>query len=100
MGRVELVDLNGHAIGRVIFEPGWRWSNNVKPIVGTGSCQVELIGCVIEGRMGSRMDDATERELGPGDTFQMPPGHDAWIVGDERCVLVDLGGFKGSAQAL
>jgi len=94
-GRVELVDLNGHAVGRGTFEPGWRWSQNVKPIAGTGSCQVDHIGYVLEGRMALKMDDGTEREFGPGDTFHMPPGHDAWIVGDETCVLLDFGGLKG-----
>ena len=58
-GRVELVDLNGHSVGRGTFEPGWRWSQNVKPIAGTDSCQVEHIGYVLQGRMGLRMDDGT-----------------------------------------
>ena len=82
-GRVELVDLNGHSVGRGTFEPGWRWSQNVKPLAGTDSCQVEHIGYVLEGRMALKMDDGTEREFGPGDAFHMPPGHDAWIVGDQ-----------------
>ena len=98
-GRVELVDLNGHAVGRGTFEPGWRWSEHVKPIAGTDSCQVEHIGYVLEGRMALKMDDGTEREFGPGDSFHMPPGHDAWIVGDEACVILDFGGLKGYAQA-
>ena len=99
-GRVELVDLNGHAVGRGTFEPGWRWSDNVKPLAGTDSCQVDHIGYVLEGRMALQMDDGTEREFGPGDAFHMPPGHDAWIVGDETCVLLDFGGLKGFAQAI
>ena len=66
-GRVELVDLNGHPVGLGIFEPGWRWSENVKPIAGTDSCQVEHIGYVLAGRMALKMDDGTEREFGPGD---------------------------------
>jgi acyl dehydratase len=97
-GRVELVDLNGHAVGLGTFEPGWQWSKNVKPLAGTDSCQVEHIGFVLEGRMALRMDDGTEREFGPGDAFHMPPGHDAWIVGDETCKLLDFGGLKGYAQ--
>ena len=56
-GRVELVDLNGHAVGRGTFEPGWRWSDNVKPVAGTDSCQVDHIGYVLEGRMALQMDD-------------------------------------------
>ena len=98
-GRVDLVDLNGHAIGLGTFEPGWRWSQNVKPMAGTDSCQVEHIGYVLEGRMALKMDDGTEREFGPGDAFHMPPGHDAWIVGEETCKLLDFGGLKGYAQA-
>lgn len=97
-GRVELVDLNGHGVGRGTFSPGWRWSENLKPIVGTESCQVEHIGYILEGRMALRMDDGTEHEVGPGDAFHMPPGHDAWIVGDEACVLLDFGGLNGYAQ--
>ena len=97
-GRVELVDLNGHAIGRGTFEPGWRWSNNVKPIAGTDSCQVSHLGYVMSGRMGIRMDDGTEVEMGPGDVFALPPGHDAWVVGDEACVAVDFGEFAEYAK--
>ena len=98
-GRVELVDLNGHAVGRGTFEPGWRWSEHVKPIAGTDSCQVDHIGYILQGRMALKMDDGTEREFGAGDTFHMPPGHDAWIVGDEACIMLDFGGLKGYAQA-
>ena len=98
-GQVELVDLNGHSVGRGTFEPGWRWSVNVKPIAGTDSCQVEHIGYVVSGRMALKMDDGAEREFGPGDAFHMPPGHDAWIVGDEPCVLLDFGGLKGYATS-
>jgi quercetin dioxygenase-like cupin family protein len=99
MGRVEMVDLNGHAIGRGVFEPGWRWSEHVKPIAGTDSCQVEHIGYVLEGRMAVRMDDGAEREVRPGDTFHIPPGHDAWIVGDQECILLDFGGLPGYAKS-
>ena len=97
-GRVELVDLNGHAVGPGTFEPGWRWSEHVKPIAGTDSCQVEHIGYVLEGRMALRMDDGTEREFGPGGIFHMSPGHDARIVGDEACVLLDFGGRKDTPK--
>jgi hypothetical protein len=98
-GRIELVDLGGNAVGRGTFEPGWRWSTNVKPIAGTDSCQVEHTGYVLKGRMALKMDDGTECEFGPGDAFHMPPGHDAWIVGDESCVLLDFGGLTGYAKA-
>jgi mannose-6-phosphate isomerase-like protein (cupin superfamily) len=97
-GRVALVELNGNAVGLGTFEPGWRWSENVKPIAGTDSCQVEHVGYVLSGRMTVRMDDGSEHEFGPGEAFDMPPGHDAWTVGDEPCVLLDFGGLKGYAK--
>jgi quercetin dioxygenase-like cupin family protein len=96
-GRVELVELAGNAVGRGTFEPGWRWSEHVKPIAGTHSCQVEHIGYVLDGRMRVVMDDGDELEVGPGDVFHMPPGHDAWIVGEKPCVLLDFGGLRGYA---
>lgn len=98
-GRVELVNLAGGPVGRGTFEPGWRWSNDVKPIAGTDSCQVAHVGYVVSGRMTVRMDDGSECAYGPGDVFNMPPGHDAWTDGDESCVLIDFGGLTGYAQA-
>jgi hypothetical protein len=97
-GRVELVKLDSGPVGRGTFEPGWRWSNDVKPLAGTDSCRVDHIGYVVAGRMKVVMDDGQEVEVGPGDAFHMPPGHDAWTVGDEPCVLIDFGGLKGYAQ--
>ncbi|WP_228796611.1 cupin domain-containing protein [Nocardia nova] len=88
-GRLEVVQAPSGAVGRAVFEPGWRWSTHVKPIAGTDSCQVSHIGYCISGRMHIRMDDGTECEVGPGDFMQCPPGHDAWTVGEEACVLVD-----------
>jgi ethanolamine utilization protein EutQ (cupin superfamily) len=97
-GQVDLVNLDSGPVGKGTFEPGWRWSNDVKPIAGTDSCQVEHIGYVMSGRMKVVMDDGGELEVGPGDTFHMPPGHDAWTVGDEPCVVLDFAGLKGYAQ--
>jgi quercetin dioxygenase-like cupin family protein len=88
-GCLEVVQAPSGAVGRAVFEPGWRWSTHVKPIAGTDSCQVSHIGYCISGRMHIRMDDGTECEVGPGDFMQCPPGHDAWTVGEEACVLVD-----------
>ncbi len=98
-GRVELVTLGAGSVGRGTFEPGWRWSEHAKPLAGTDSCQVGHLGYVISGRMKVVMDDGAELEVGPGDVFEMPPGHDAWAVGDESCVVVDFGGLEGCAQA-
>ena len=98
-GRVELVELGGSTVGYGTFEPGWRWSEHVKPLSGTPSCEVEHIGYVLKGRMLVVMNDGAELEVGPGDVFHMPPGHDAWIVGDETCSLLDFGGLQGYAKA-
>jgi quercetin dioxygenase-like cupin family protein len=99
MGNVDLVGVGQLQIGRGVFEPGWRWSEHVKPLSGgTDSCQVEHIGYVLSGRMTVRMDDGEELEVGPGDFFHMPPGHDAWVDGPEAAVLVDFGGLTGYAQ--
>ncbi|HTR88916.1 MAG TPA: cupin domain-containing protein [Solirubrobacteraceae bacterium] len=99
MGQVELVQLSGNAIGRGTFKPGWRWSEHVQPLAGTDSCQVQHIGYVLEGRMVVAMDGGDQLEVGPGDVFVMPPGHDAWTVGDQACVLLDFGGLSGYAKA-
>jgi len=96
-GRVQLVNLESGPVGKA-FEPGWKWSNDVKPIAGTDSCQVPHVGYVLSGRMTVHMDDGEEHEYRPGEAFNMPPGHDAWTVGDETCVLLDFGGLKGHAQ--
>ncbi|MEA2475335.1 MAG: hypothetical protein QOE06_3250 [Thermoleophilaceae bacterium] len=97
-GKVELVNLESGSVGRGTFEPGWKWSNDVKPIAGTDSCQVAHVGYVLSGKMVVRMDDGSEHEYQEGEAFNMPPGHDAWTVGDEPCVLLDFGGLKGYAQ--
>jgi mannose-6-phosphate isomerase-like protein (cupin superfamily) len=96
-GHVDVVNLGPGAMGKGTFEPGWRWSENVKPLSGTDSCEVEHIGYVLSGRMTVRMDNGDEVTVGPGDFFHMPPGHDAWVEGDEPAVLVDFGGLSGYA---
>lgn len=97
-GRVDIVTVGGIQLGRGIFEPGWRWSTNVKPLAGTESCQAEHTGYVISGRMVVRMDDGSEHEYRAGEAFHMPPGHDAWIPGDEPCVLIDVTGMDRYAK--
>lgn len=99
---MEVVSLDNITVGRTVFEPGWRWSENVKPIAGTESCQVPHAGYCISGRMKVVMDDGSELEIGPEDAAVIPPGHDAWIVGDEPCVWVEFSGAeqyaKGASQ--
>lgn len=92
--RVEVVDLGGSAAMRATFEPGWKWSECMKPVVGTDSCEVAHLGYMLSGQMVVRMDDGTEHTFNPGDAASIPPGHDAWITGSEKCVFVD---FQGAA---
>jgi hypothetical protein len=98
-GKVDLVNLDSGAVGRAIFEPGWRWSSHVKPIAKTESCQAPHLGYYVSGRMVVRMDDGEELEFGPGDFGIIPPGHDAWVVGDQPCVVIDWQGFADYAKA-
>jgi len=85
-GQADVVNLGGQVIGRGTFEPGWRWSTNVKPIAGTDSCQVHHEGMVAQGTMHVRHNDGTELEIGPGDAYVIEPGHDAWVVGSDVVV--------------
>jgi quercetin dioxygenase-like cupin family protein len=98
-GQLAVFTLGGRTLGRGEFEPGWRWSEHVKPIAGTDSCQATHTGVVLEGRMVVKMiDGGAEMEFGPGDVFFMPPGHDAWVVGNQRCVLFDVTGVAQYAK--
>jgi hypothetical protein len=90
-GQMDVVTIGDFTLGKGTFEPGWRWSEDVRPIAGTGSCQVRHTGICVSGRMTVRMDDGTEATVGPGDVMVIEPGHDAWVVGDEACVLYDTG---------
>jgi mannose-6-phosphate isomerase-like protein (cupin superfamily) len=91
-GKLELIKMGEVSFGRVTFEPGWKWSECVKPIAKTPSCQVHHTGYVVAGRMRVRMDNGEEQEYGPGDTYIIPSGHDAWIIGDETFIGVDFSG--------
>lgn len=97
-GQLELVDLNEGGVGRATFQPGWQWSTHVKPIAGTDSCRAAHLGYFISGRMTVRMDDGEEATFGPGDYMKCPAGHDAWIVGNEPCVVIDWQGFADYAK--
>lgn len=90
-GLADMVSVAGRPVGRGTFEPGWRWSVNLKPIAGTDSCEVSHLGYILQGRMVVRMNDGTETELTPGHVVAIPPGHDAEVVGDENCVFLDFG---------
>ncbi len=97
-GKADVLQLAGQVIGRAVFEPGWRWSNNVKPIAGTESCQISHLGYCVSGRMKIYMDDGSETEVTAGTVVAIPPGHDAEVVGDETCVFLDFSGFESYAK--
>ena len=90
-GEVVLVNVAGKQIGKATFEPGWRWSTNVKPNAGTESCEFPHFLYVVSGRMRVTMDEGGEVELRAGDLAAIPPGHDAEVIGDEPCITVDIG---------
>jgi hypothetical protein len=88
-GKVELVNIGGGSVGRLVLEPGWRWSTDVKPLAKTTSCEAPHFQYHVSGKLAVRMDDGTELIAGPGDVTALPSGHDAWVVGDEPVVVVD-----------
>jgi Cupin domain len=101
-GQAEVVEVGGQAVARGVaratFEPGWRWSTNLKPIAQTDSCEVSHLGYCVSGRMKVYMDDGGEFEVGPGQAAAIPPGHDAEVVGDEACIWIDFGEISDYAK--
>src|SRR5919198_6695332 len=88
--QVDVVRMGGASAARFTFEPGWRWSECVKPVAGTESCQARHVGVVQAGRLGITHEDGSEAELGPGDAYVIEPGHDAWVIGNERFVAFEF----------
>jgi hypothetical protein len=82
--KIEIVRLGAATVARYSFDPGWRWSECIKPVVGTESCQARHVGVVQSGRLHVTHEDGSEAELGPGLAYVIEPGHDAWVVGDEK----------------
>jgi len=97
-GHAEILKVGGGEVGKYVFEPGWRWSNDVKPIAGTDSCQAPHFQYHVSGRLCVRMDDGTEFIAGPGDITSLPSGHDGWVVGDEPAVVIDWYGASNYAK--
>lgn len=91
-GRAEVVNIGGGQVMRMTLAPGWRWSADVKPAAGTELCEAPHFQVVLSGRLGVRMADGEELQLGPGDVNVLPSGHDAWVIGGEPAVAVDWGG--------
>ena len=97
--RIEVVRLEGYTLARFNFEPGWRWSECIKPVVGTDSCQNSHVGYIVSGRLTVQTNDGTRKSLGPGDSYTIPPGHDAWVEGNEPFVALELLSAEQYARA-
>jgi hypothetical protein len=97
-GKVDLITMGGITFGRGTLQPGWKWSKDVKPIVKTKSCQQPHTHYVVAGKMHVVMDDGTELDFEAGDVGFIPPGHDAWIVGNKPFVAIDVTGMKDYAK--
>ena len=96
-GRAEIVKVRGGEVGRYTFEPGWRWSRDVKPIANTTSCEAPHFQYHVSGQLAILMDDGTEIVAGPGEITSLPSGHDAWVVGESPVVTVDWFGASNYA---
>jgi hypothetical protein len=97
-GKLELVTVDGAMIGRATFEPGWKWSTCVKPIANTPSCAAAHFGYQISGTLVTKMDDGAETTSKAGDVLMIPPGHDAWVEGNEPVIVIDFQGFANYAK--
>ncbi len=97
--RVDVVRLGSAEVGRFTFQPGWKWSECIKPVVGTDSCQAEHLGYALSGRMQIVHEDGTSLEVGAGEAYVIEPGHDAWVVGDEPFVGVEFKSADRYAKA-
>ena len=89
-GHIEVVEMDDNVVGRMTYEPGWRWSADIKPVAGGEACQFHHLGFTVSGRLRVQMSDGAELETGPNEVFEFPPGHDAWVVGDEPWVGIDF----------
>ena len=97
-GKVELIKIGGAMIGKATFQPGWRWSESVKPLAKTKSCEAPHFQYHVSGTLRIKMDDGTEKECKAGDVSFLPSGHDAWVVGNEPVVVVDFQGMVDYAK--
>jgi hypothetical protein len=101
-GKLELINIGGRTVGRGTFQPGWRWSQSVKPLVNTKSCEAPHFQFHVSGTLRVKMDDGIERDFKAGDVSLLESGHDAWVIGDEPVVVVDFQGMldyaKGSGK--
>jgi hypothetical protein len=97
-GKAEILNIGEAQIGRLTFQPGWRWSTDVRPLAGTASCEAPHFQYHLSGRLAIKMDDGSEFIAEPGDVTSLPSGHDAWVVGNEPVVVVDWYGASNYAK--
>ncbi len=97
--QVDIVRLHGFTLGRFTFQPGWRWSEHIKPIVDTEWCQLSHVGYAVSGRITIHLSDSREETIGPGESYTIPPGHDGWVEGDEPFVGIELMSAEQFAKA-
>jgi hypothetical protein len=88
--RVDVVHVGGTEVGRFTFEPGWKWSECIKPVVGTERCQNDHVGYLESGRLAVVHEDGTELEISAGEAYRIAPGHDAWVVGNDKAVAYEF----------
>jgi hypothetical protein len=96
--KIELVNLGAGPVARATYMPGWRWSNDIKPIAKTDWCEVKHAGFVVSGRLGVRLASGSEFEVGPGDVVTLSAHHDGWVIGNEPCVMIDWGAIHDFAK--
>ena len=97
-GKLEIINIGGRTVGRATFQPGWKWSNSVKPLVNTKSCEAPHFQYHISGTLRVKMDDGAEKDFKAGDVSLLESGHDAWVIGDEPVVIVDFQGMLDYAK--
>ncbi len=99
LGKVDLIKIGGAMIGKAVFQPGWKWSESVKPMAKTNSCEAPHFQYHISGILRIKMDDGTTFDCKPGDVSYLPMGHDAWVIGKEPVVVIDFQGMIDYATA-
>jgi len=97
-GKLELITIGGVVFGRATLQPGWKWSTSLKALMKTKSCEAPHLQYHVSGRIAVLMDDGSQAEFGPGEVSLIPPGHDAWVVGNEPVVVIDITGMAGYAK--
>jgi mannose-6-phosphate isomerase-like protein (cupin superfamily) len=97
--KLEIVDLGSVKAARMTAQPGWRWSECIKPVVGTDSCQAHHVGAVVSGGLHVEHEDGTTQDVGPGDAYVIEPGHDAWVTGSEPFVAFEFDSTTAAGYA-